>query len=37
MRLIIYHIAGFCREDFNLVIGSICDIKIRVHFIHDIL
>ena len=34
---ICYHIVGFCREDFNLVIGSIRDIKIRDHFIRDIL
>ena len=33
----IYRIAGFCREDFNLAIGSIRDIKIRDHFIRDIL
>ena len=33
----IYRIAGFCHEDFNLTIGSIRDIKIRDHFIRDIL
>ena len=33
----IYRIAGFCHEDFNLAIGSICDIKICDHFIRDIL
>ena len=33
----IYRIAGFCREDFNLAIGSIRDIKIREHFIREIL
>ena len=33
----IYRIAGFCREDFNLAIGSIRDFKIRDHFILDIL
>ena len=33
----VYCIVGFCREDFNLVIGSIRDIKIRDHFIRDIL
>ena len=32
-----YCIVGFCREDFNLVIGSIRDIKIRDHFIRDFL
>ena len=32
-----YRIAGFCREDFNLAIGSIYDIKIHDHFIRDIL
>ena len=32
-----YRIAGFFREDFNLAIGSIRDIKIRDHFICDIL
>ena len=32
----IYRIAGYCREDFNLAIGSIRDIKIRDHFIRDI-
>ena len=32
-----YRIVGFCREDYNLTIGSIRDIKIRDHFIHDIL
>ena len=32
-----YCIAGFCRKDFYLAIGSIRDIKIRDHFIRDIL
>ena len=32
-----HRIVGFCREDFNLAIGSIRDIKIRDHFIRDIL
>ena len=30
-------ITGFCFEDFNLVIGSIRNIKICDHFICDIL
>ena len=32
-----YRIAGFCRENFNLAIALIHDIKIRDYFIHDIL
>ena len=32
-----YRIVGFYHEDFNLAIGSIRDIKIRDHFICDIL
>ena len=32
-----YCIAGFCCVDLNLAIGSIRDIKIRDHFIRDIL
>ena len=37
LQISYYRIAGFCREDFNLAIGSIRDIKIRGHFIRDIL
>ena len=33
LHVYIYRIAGFCREDFNLAIGPIRDIKIRDHFI----
>ena len=32
-----YRIAGFCRKDSYLTIGSIHDIKICDHFIRDIL
>ena len=32
-----YHTVGFCRKDFNFVIDSIRDIKIREHGIRDIL
>ena len=33
----VYRIASFCREDFNLTIGLIRNIKIHDHFICDIL
>ena len=32
-----YRIVDYCGKDFNLAIGSIRDIKIRDHFIRDIL
>ena len=32
-----YRRAGFCCEDFNLAIGSICNFQIFDHFIRDIL
>ena len=32
-----YYVVSFYREDFNLAIGSVRDINIRDHYIHDIL
>ena len=32
-----YRIAGFLREDFNIALGTICNIKIRIVFVNAVI
>ena len=33
----LYHIAGFLREDFNIALGTIRNIKIRIVFVNVVI